>query len=61
MGGQLGNSCGDGGVRMIRIRDIRLPVGHDNAALMDEIAKIMCLDIIYPCNSYPDLSFEILR
>lgn len=46
---------------MIRIKDIRLPVGHDNAALMDEIAKIMCLDIIYPGNSYPDLSFEIIR
>ncbi len=28
---------------------------------MDEIAKILCLDKIYPGNSYPDYSYEILR
>ena len=46
---------------MIRIRDIKLPVGHDKGAVIDAIAKIMCLDIIYPGNSYPDFSYEILR
>lgn len=46
---------------MIRIRDIKLPVGHTDGDLIDEIAKILCLDMIYPGNSYPDFSYEILR
>ena len=46
---------------MIRIKDIKLPVGHDAGDLMDETAKIMCLDRIYPGNSYPDFSYEIIR
>ncbi len=46
---------------MIRIRDIKLPVGHDDGAIMDEIAKIMCLDKIYPGNSYPDMSYKLIR
>ncbi len=46
---------------MIRIRDIKLPVDSNNEALLDMIAKILCLDMIYPGNSYPDFSFEILR
>ena len=46
---------------MIRIRDIKLQVGQDCGALLEEIAKIMCLDKIYPGNSYPDFSYEIVR
>ena len=46
---------------MIRIRDIKLPVMHDDGAIIDEIAKILCLDKIYPGNSYPDFSYEVLR
>ena len=46
---------------MIRIRDIKLPIGHDAAAIMDEIANMICLDKIYPGNSYPDMSYRILR
>ncbi len=46
---------------MIRIRDIKLPIGHDRAAIMDEIANMICLDKIYPGNSYPDMSYRILR
>ena len=50
-----------GGVQMIRIRDIKLAAGHKNTDMLDEIAKIMCLDMIYPGNSYPDFSYEILK
>ena len=46
---------------MIRIRDIKLPLMYEDGQIMDDIAKILCLDKIYPGNSYPDLSFEILR
>jgi len=46
---------------VIRIRDIKLPVKHDDAAIIDETAKILCLDKIYPGNSYPDFSYEVLR
>ncbi len=46
---------------MIRIRDIKLPIGHTPSDMMDTIASLMCLDKIYPGNSYPDLSFEVLR
>ncbi len=46
---------------MIRIRDIKLPVGHPDGAIMNEAADIMCLDKIYPGNSYPDWSYVIMR
>ena len=46
---------------MIRIRDIKLLHDKDASAIMDEIAKILCLDKIYPGNSYPDYSYKILR
>lgn len=46
---------------MIRIRDIKVPVGAPNGTIIEEIAKIMCLDKIYPGNSYPDFSYEIIR
>ena len=46
---------------MIRIRDIKLSAGHGPGEMMDEIARIMCLDKIYPGNSYPDFSYEITR
>lgn len=46
---------------MIRIRDIKLPVTYSDGDILDNIAKILCLDRIYPGNSYPDLSFEIIR
>ncbi len=61
MGGKLRHLRSHGGKQMIRIRDIKLPVGHDKGAVIDAIAKIMCLDIIYPGNSYPDFTYEILR
>ena len=46
---------------MIRIRDIKIPAGSGSGAILDETAKILCLDMIYPGNSYPDLSYEVLR
>lgn len=46
---------------MIRIRDIKLPVDSDEGAIIEECARILCLDRIYPGNSYPDFSYEILR
>ena len=46
---------------MIRIRDIKLPAASGEAELFDKIINIMCLDMIYPGNSFPDFSFEILR
>ena len=46
---------------MIRIRDVKLPAGHTPSDMMDKIAKEMCLDKIYPGNSYPDFSYRILR
>ena len=46
---------------MLRIRDIKLPVTDEPAVIMDKIAEILCLDKIYPGNSYPDYSYKILR
>ena len=46
---------------MICIRDIKLPVGAGRPEMMDAIVKEMCLDMIYPGNSYPDFSYELLR
>ncbi|MCR5672368.1 MAG: FAD-dependent oxidoreductase [Lachnospiraceae bacterium] len=46
---------------MIRIKDIKLPTGHNEEDVSNEIAKILCLDKIYPGNSYPKLSFEMIR
>ena len=46
---------------MIRIRDIKLPVKHDKDAILDVIARMLCLDRIYPGNSYPDFSYRIIR
>ncbi len=46
---------------MIRIRDVKLPIGHTASDMMDKIVKEMCLDRIYPGNSYPDFSYGILR
>ena len=46
---------------MIRINGLKLPVGHEASDIMDKIANKMCLDKIYPGNSYPDFSFRILR
>ena len=46
---------------MIRIRDIKLPAASGMGELIDETARILCLDKIYPGNSYPDFSCEVLR
>ncbi len=46
---------------MLRIRDIKLTVTDEPAVIMDKIAEILCLDKIYPGNSYPDYSYKILR
>ena len=46
---------------MIRLKDIKLPAGHSGADMLDEIVRIACLDKIYPGNSYPDFSYEIVR
>ncbi|MBO4904626.1 MAG: FAD-dependent oxidoreductase [Lachnospiraceae bacterium] len=46
---------------MLRIRDIKLPVTDRTDRIMDKIADILCLDKIYPGNSYPDYSYKILR
>ncbi len=61
MGGQQRNVCGPGGSKMIRIRDLKLPAGHEASDMMNKIVKEMCLDKIYPGNSYPDFSFKIIR
>lgn len=46
---------------MIRIRDIKLPTEHCEGAIIEEMVKTLCLDKIYPGNSYPAFSYEILR
>ena len=46
---------------MIRIRDIKLPVTCGMGDLIEETAKILCLDKIYPGNSYPGFSLKLLR
>ncbi len=46
---------------MIRIRDIKLPTDHREGAIIKEMVRILCLDKIYPGNSYPDFSYEVLR
>ncbi|MCR5687103.1 MAG: FAD-dependent oxidoreductase [Lachnospiraceae bacterium] len=46
---------------MIRIRDIKLPIGHAPGELTERAAKILCLDKIYPGNSYGDLPLTILK
>ena len=46
---------------MIRIRDLKLPISHSASDMMDKIAKEMCLEKIFPGNSYPDFSYRILR
>ena len=46
---------------MLRIRDIKLPVTGQAGIIMDKIADILCLDKIYPGNSYPDYSYKVLR
>ncbi len=46
---------------MIRLRDIKLPAGHKEPDLIMKIEKTLCLDIIYPGNSYPQLSYKIIR
>ena len=46
---------------MIRIRDIKIPVSYSESDMMDRIVKEMCLDKIYPGNSYPDFSYRILK
>ncbi len=49
------------GINVISVRNIRLPVGHGAGDVLDEMMRILCLDKIYPGNSYPDLSYRILR
>ncbi|MCR5301712.1 MAG: FAD-dependent monooxygenase [Lachnospiraceae bacterium] len=46
---------------MIRIRDIKLLAGSGDKELKEETAKILCLDKIYPGNSYPDYGIEPVR
>ncbi len=46
---------------MIRLKDIKLPIGHNASDMIDEIVRTACLDKIYPGNSYPDFSYEIIR
>ena len=61
MGSKLRYACGIGEHKVIRIKDIRLGIDQKSTAIIDEAAKILCLDKIYPGSSYPDFSYKILK
>ncbi|MBO4890071.1 MAG: hypothetical protein J5574_03665, partial [Lachnospiraceae bacterium] len=46
---------------MIIIHNIKLPVTSGPEDIIDKISKEMCLDKIYPGNSYPDFSYRIMK